>query len=118
MKKQLTLLLPLAVVGVAVLSFAGDLPNEKPAATPEVGQMQSEIADLRAKVQTLEDRLKSLESTVAQMKQPHLMPLFRPEPNSRLSTPPIIEPKPPKIWGEREINGWTFYIVPCGQKTP
>ncbi len=19
----------------------------------------------------------------------------------------------PRIWGQREINGWTFYLIPC-----
>lgn len=115
MKKYLTLLLLLAMG--AIISFAGDKPIEQSAA-PGFGEMRSEIADLQARIHALEDRVKGLESTVAQMKEPHLVPLIAPQPNTRLLNPPAIDLKSPKIWGEREINGWTFYIVPCDQKTP
>jgi hypothetical protein len=117
MKKRIALLLLLVVGGAAAISFAGATPGEKPAVDPEVSQMQNEISDLKAKLQTLEGQVQSLESIVAQLKQPHLTPLIVPQPNPMLLIPPI-ESKPPKIWGEREINGWTFYIVPCDQKTP
>lgn len=118
MRKRIILILPLVIAGAAIISFAGDKPVEKPAAAPEIGEMRSEISDLRARVQALQDRVKGLESTVAQMRQPHLMPLIAPEPNSSLLNPPAIDSKPPRIWGEREINGWRLYIVPCDQKTP
>lgn len=118
MKKQSMLLLLLAVAGAALISFAGDTPGQKPAGSPDLGEMRNEITDLRAKVQALEDRMKGLESTVAQMKQPHLMPLTVPQPNSSLLNRSATDSTPPKTWGERQVNGWTFYIVPCDQKAP
>lgn len=124
MKKRTILLLPLAFVGAAIISFAGDKPADKPAAAPDISELRTEIADLQAKVQKLEDHVKGLESTVTQMKQPHLTPLTVPQPNGPflnpqgVGSPHDIDSRPPNIWGERKINGWTFYIVPCEQKTP
>jgi hypothetical protein len=114
MKKHLKLWAPVILAGAALVAFAGGLPGEKPAADPE---MQTEISALRSKVQALEGRVKDLESTVAQMKQPHLMPLITPGSNSFLLNPPVLDSRPPKIWGEREVNGWKVYIVPCDQQS-
>jgi hypothetical protein len=115
MKKRMMLALPLVVAGVAILSLAGTTPGEKPAPAPDVSEMQNEVSNLKAQVQSLEGRVKSLESTVVRMQQPHLMPLVVPNSNSSFPTPPAGEPRPPKVWGEREINGWKFYVVPCEQ---
>jgi hypothetical protein len=113
MKKRIMLALPLVVAGAAILSLAGTTTGEKPAPAPAMSAMQTEVSDLKAQVQSLESRLKSLESTVSRMQQPHLVPLVTPDTKSIF--PPAAEPQPPKVWGEREINGWKFYIVPCDQ---
>jgi hypothetical protein len=115
MKKRIMLALPLVVAGVAILSLAGTTTGEKPAVAPEIGELRTEVSDLKARVQSLQDQVKSLESTVARMQQPHLVPLIAPDTSSHFVTPPTSEPRPPKVWGEREINGWKFYVVPCEQ---
>jgi TolA-binding protein len=123
MKKQSILLLLVVVAGVVIISFAQGTLGEKPAASHEIAEMQIQINELQGKVQVLEGRLKGLESTVQELKTPHLQPLTLPGGNSSwfnssaaLPKPPTSDSTPPKIWGEREINGWTFYIVPCGEQ--
>lgn len=115
MKKRMMTTLLLVVAGAAILSLAGTTTGEKPAVAPGSGEMQSEVSNLKAQIQSLENRVKSLESTVAQLQQPHLTPVISPGTNPVLLAPPTAEPRPPKIWGEKEINGWTFYVVPCEQ---
>jgi hypothetical protein len=115
MKKRLMFLLLCAAMGISVISLADVTPGAKPPADDERAQMRAEIDQLKAKVELLEYRTKSLESTVAQLKQPpHLMPLTAPLGNLLWRKPPS-DPAPPKVWGEKEVNGWTFYIVPCEQ---
>ena len=116
MKKKLMLLLLCTAVGVAVISFADITPGEKLPADSEISQMRKEIDRLKAKVELLEFRTKSLESTVAQLKQPpHPMPLSQPQGDLSWPKPPS-ESMHKKIWGEKEVNGWTVYIVPCEQQ--
>ena len=119
MKKKMMMVLLCAATGVAVISFADITPGEKPPADSEISQMRKEIEQLKAKVEMLEFRTKSLESTVAQLKQPpHLTPLNSPPANLFWRNQPSDSPPPtvpPKVWGEKEVNGWTFYIVPCEQ---
>jgi hypothetical protein len=123
MKKQSVLLLLVVVAGVAIISFGQSTSGEKPLPNQQVAEMQNQINALQARIQALEGRMKGLESTVQQLKQPRLQPLTSPGENSlwlnppaASPKPPIFDSKPPKIWGEREINGWTFYIVPCGEQ--
>jgi hypothetical protein len=140
MKKQTMLFALCAVVGVAVFAFADGKPAESPSADSElahmgiqlrgeIAQLQTKVAELEAKNQSLENRVKGLESKVEELSHPHLMPL-----NSQssiwtqpLQMPtiqvPLVVPEiqvpstdQPKVWGEREINGWKFYVIPCGQK--
>jgi len=120
MKKQSILLLLLVVAGTAIISLGQSKPGEKPVVKQEVAEMQNQINELQARVEALEGRLKGLESTVQELKRPHLQPLSSHGENLLRFNPPAAEPKSPtsdstspKIWGEREINGWTFYIVPC-----
>lgn len=115
MKKQTMLLLPIVVAGAAIISLGGGTTGEKPV-DPGLAEMRNEITDLRARIQTLEGRIKSLELTVAQSKRPVPKPLFVPAPGSSLLHPTAPDSKPPKIWGQGEVNGWTYYIVPCGQQ--
>ena len=123
MKKQSILLLVTAVAGAAIFSFGQGTPGQKPIANQEVTEMQNQINELQSRIQALESRMKGLESTVQELKTPHLQPLTLPRGNSSWLNPPASEPnppisdfKPPKIWGQREINGWTFYIVPCDEQ--
>jgi hypothetical protein len=113
MKKKMMLLLLCAATAVAVVSFADITPGAKLPADSEISQMRNELNQLKAKVELLEFRTKSLEFTVQQLKQPpHPVPLSPPQGNS-LWQPPPSDSATPKIWGEKEVNGWTFYLVPC-----
>lgn len=117
MKKRLIVLLSVAM-GVAVIAFAEITPREKPAPKSEAAQMRDELNALRAKVELLEYRTKSLELTVHQLQRSHAqtsLSVPAPAPGSSRFTPSTIESKPPTIWGQREVNGWTYYIVPCEQ---
>jgi hypothetical protein len=109
-----------AAMGIAVISFADGTPGEKSPANPESQELRGEVAALQARIQSLEGQMKSLESTVAQLKQPpHPMPLSAPPANLLWRNQPSDSQPPkasPKVWGEKEVNGWTFYIVPCGQQ--
>lgn len=123
MKKQSILLLVAVVAGVAIISFAQSTPGEKPVANQKVAELQNQINDLQARVRALEGRMKGLESTVEELKRPPFLQPLTPQGENMLRfNPPASEPnpatsdfKPPKIWGKREINGWTFYVVPCGR---
>lgn len=121
MKKKTAVLLLCMATGIAVISFADVTPGEKPSAGNENSQLRAELDQLKAKVEMLELRTKSLESTVAQLKQPpHPSPLTVPQENLMWRDTPAATtqsvPVSPKIWGEKEVNGWTFYIVPCEQR--
>lgn len=115
MKRQTMLLLTMMVAGVAIISLAGSTTGEKPV-DPGLAEMRNEITDLRARIQTLEGRVKSLELTVAQPKRPVPTPLILPLPGSSRPQPTAPDSKSPKVWGEGKVNGWTYYIVPCGQQ--
>jgi len=117
-KKKLMLLLLCAVTGVGIIAFGENPQGQKPSATAEVSQMREEIKRLQAKIELLEYRTKNLESTVEQLKRSQApAPLNFQGPAPSLSVPPVSAPKPPTIWGQGEVNGWTYYIVPCGEQS-
>lgn len=115
MKKSFILLLLVTVAGAAIISLGQDTPGEKPAANGQVAEMQNRISELQSRIQSLEGQLKELKSTVKEMQRPRLQPLTMPGPFAPLPKGLVAPSEPPKIWGEREINGWTYYIVPCGE---
>jgi hypothetical protein len=117
MKKKVMIMLLCAATGVAVISFADITPGEKSPANTEISQMRDELNQLKAKVELLEFRTKSLETTVAQLKQPpQPVPMIWQSSPPRQPNPSPSDSTSPKIWGEKEVNGWTFYIVPCEQQ--
>ena len=114
MRKKMLLLC--AAAGAGMIAFAEVTPTPKPPANPEVTEMRNEIERLKAKVEMLDLRTKSLESTVEQMKRSRVpSPLNFQGPAPSLTVPSLSAPKPPTIWGQGEVNGWTYYIVPCEQ---
>jgi hypothetical protein len=121
MKSKMTVLLPCAAMCMAAIALAEITPGGKPPANNEVSQMRSELNVLKAKVEMLEFRTKSLESSLQQLKQPHSpTPLSSPGPMLPAPTPFGLNPlstesDSPKIWGSGKVNGWTYYIVPCEQ---
>lgn len=117
MKKYMKWVLLTGVAGFAVMALAQSAPSQKTApATGDLQVLQGEVAQLRARVQALEGRTQKLESDVTAMSHPHLMPLVTPPANPPLIQLPQADSTPPTIWGQKKVNGWTVYIVPCEQQ--
>ena len=82
-------------------------------------QLRKQISALESRVATLE---KQLQKSGPELQPPILRvdpPAFSP-PSSKPEFEPGLFGQPipgagqrPKIWGEREFNGWKFYIIPC-----
>jgi outer membrane murein-binding lipoprotein Lpp len=107
-----------AAMGMAVISMAADLSGGKtPTDREALQETRAQIAELRAKVQTLEADTRRLESVVEQLKQSHApTPLNFPAPQPSQLNPAPVGSRPPTIWGQGEVNGWTYYVVPCEQQ--
>jgi len=127
MKRKLSIVL-LLVAGIAIVSLATDLSGGKPQADQKsqadqnaIPELRAQITELRAKVQNLENQTKNLESKVEQLKQSQsrvpapLSLLQSPAPSA--SFPLASSSRPPTIWGQGEVNGWTYYVVPCEQQS-
>jgi hypothetical protein len=111
-----TILFLSVAMGVAVIAFAEITPGAKPPPKSETAQMRDELNALKAKVELLEYRTKSLELTVHELQQRRVQTtLDVPAAAPAGFAPSTIESKPPIIWGQGEVNGWTYYIVPCEQ---
>jgi hypothetical protein len=116
MKKKMMALSLCAAMSVAIITFAEITPGGKSLPNGEGTQMRDEINRLKAKVELLEYRTKSLETTVEQLKHSRpAAPLTFSAPAPSVSSPSPESSQPPKIWGQKEVNGWTYYIVPCEQ---
>ena len=110
MKKAHLLFLSIVVVGACAIAIAEDAPRPKPVANPEVQELREQVAQLRAQVQALESRMSKVEAQVQRSTVPAPLQPSQSQNNFR------FVPKPsesPRIWGEREVNGWTFFVVPC-----
>lgn len=121
MKNHIKWILLIGVAGIAVMALAQGAPGQKIA--PAIGnlqELQNQVVQLCARVQALESRTQKLESEIEEMRFPHPMPLVVPPANLPATPPSMqIQPqgsRPPTIWGEKKVNGWTFYIVPCEQQ--
>lgn len=122
MKKHRLFILVAAGVCAGAIAIAqtqtSPAPNSAP--DPAVSALERQVAALQATVKTLEARLAKVESELPPKGAPIPLQLI---PNNPAVTPPAnVNPPgivpgsgtPPKIWGSGEINGWTYYIVPCG----
>ena len=102
--KRAGLLLMMGVVAVlAALAVGAVAPVSAPKSS-EIEQLQKEVATLRQRVASLEERLKDGSVVVI--------------PKEGRSRPDIIDPYPgsrrvPPHWRQFEFNGMTYYIVPC-----
>jgi hypothetical protein len=111
MKKYFAFLLLIGVVSIAFIALA-----DNPAApAADVQALKNQIAELQSRVQKLEDQARTLESTVQTMQQPRLVPLLQQSGNPLSFKIPPSHSQQPKIWGQREVNGWAVYTVPCEQ---
>jgi hypothetical protein len=123
MKSKLSAIVFSAVATVALLSLGADSSGPKAGDAQAVSELRAQITQLRAEVDRLHQRTETLESTVEELKRTRIQIQPNPQPISGApsSTPLIFTPSPnntrsPKIWGEREVNGWTYYIVPCDER--
>ncbi len=121
MKKKIVFALSL-VVGVALLSLAADPAGQKSTDSDTIRELRAQIAQLRGEVETLRHRTQTLESTVEDLKRSRLPAPLNLPPGSAAPAPsrlvPVPSPsRPPTIWGQGEVNGWTFYIVPCEERS-
>ena len=93
----------------------------------ENAALKQEIKQLKARLAALEKRLTKLEARPHHT-TPHILTNFQftlpPQAaNPQLRRGVIIpkgvvpqESKPPKTWGEGEVNGWKFYKVPLNSE--
>ncbi len=81
---------------VATLLFSADLsPNRTPVAG-ETGPLRKQVKELEVRIKALEERVKQLEAKSGPV----------------VVVPAPGPPSPPKIWGQGECNGWSYYVIP------
>ena len=98
---------------VATLLFSADLsPNRTPVAG-ETGPLRKQVKELEVRIKALEERVKQLEAKSGPVGVvPSPGPPGHP-PGVRIIPPPQPgPPSPPKIWGQGECNGWSYYVIP------
>jgi len=121
MKTMRWILLAVIALGAAGWVLARAEVGEESVGDSDVRALRRQIEQLQARLQTLEDRLAKVESA-----KPGTVPRIEILPRLP-GTPPTYpipslpgqfgrHPSQPKFWGGREINGWDFYVVPCGEK--
>jgi hypothetical protein len=119
MKKRSLLIIASAGVFAVVLALAQNTSNPKTPPDSNVAALEQHITDLQAQIKTLEERLTKVESAVPRnvpLLPLQLVPNATPAPPSIIAPPFGVGPQsgtPPKIWGSGQINGWTYYVVPC-----
>jgi hypothetical protein len=101
-----------AALVIGALAFAGTGSDNN---SPE-----TDLDRLQKKITALESRVKSLE----QQRQTPAPLNYAPRVQPQIQTPPeFLHPfsppseensRRPKIWGEGQINGWKYYLIPCG----
>jgi len=104
----------MAAAAVTSGTLAGTGADHQNPADRELGELKNQVNELQTQIRQLEERLNRLESAANREQQepappPAPVPLQFP---SILMPPSTGRPRP-EIWGERQINGWTFYVVPC-----
>jgi hypothetical protein len=123
MKKKIVCILSL-VAGVALISLAADPAGGKGGEGDTVRELRAQVAELRAEVDKLHQRTQTLEAKVEAMKgspapapSPVVMPYNSNGRSKFYFTPSNSPARAPTVWGQREVNGWTYYVVPCEQQS-
>ena len=122
MKKKVLFALSLAA-GVALVSLAADTAGGKKSDDSDtIRELRTQITELRAEVNKLHQRTETLESSVEELKRSHVPTPLNLQPGPAFPSPSAIVPspnssRPPTVWGQGEVNGWTYYIVPCEQQS-
>ena len=109
-----------ATLGVVSAMLAANGPCEPRNTDGDVQALQKQVAELEARIKTLEDRLEKLESPgkppLASLPRLAARPPKLNQPGASVPMPGFLprNGQRPKIWGQGEINGWTFYYIPLG----
>lgn len=103
MKRTGLLLITGAIVALTVLYVGAAAPTSGSKSSSEIAQLKKEVADLRQRVEFLEERMKD-----------DLVPANVTDGKER---PDVIRPYPgqrrlPESWKRGEFNGIPYYIVP------
>jgi hypothetical protein len=99
------------LIAVTSMLFAADSPSPK--------DDSAEIAGLKRKVAQLEERIAKMEKKLSEKPVPAPNPLWlTPPANPPAKNDLLDQSPPPKIWGEGEVNGWKYYVVPLGADSP
>jgi hypothetical protein len=122
MKAYFLVILAAATLCVLTVRLARTGPDIRGVTDPELRELRNQIVALQSRVRALEQRSSEQRSAADALEQGHKLPGIPypapsdwPEwPSSSAGIPPK-SPMQPKIWGEREINGWTFYLIPCAR---
>jgi outer membrane murein-binding lipoprotein Lpp len=105
MKRIWMALLALTIIACAITRLTAD---EKQQNTSSISK---KIEELTAQVKALESKVKRLEQKTAQFEHPPITP-----PSQVLPSLPnagvIGSTEQPKIWGQGQCNGWSYYVVP------
>ena len=119
MKATRWIVLATVVLGAVSLVLTRAEVGKKADADSEVRALRQRVEQLQARLRKLEDRFTKLESV-----KPRSVPAIEVVPNPPSVPPSIFIPsqpgvqnrsgQQPKIWGQGEIDGWPFYLIPCG----
>ena len=122
MKRAGLLLMIGVVAGLAVLGVGAVAPVPATESS-EIKQLKKEVETLRQRLDSLEERLKEGLMVPAPQEGRRGSPFIIPAPKDGRRTPGFVIPGrgfrqgPPPHWREFEFNGMTYYIVPCDSKS-
>jgi len=103
---------------VVTAIWAANEPGDGKNSGCDVQALQKQVAELEARVKGLENRLEKLESAgkpaASRSPAPGVPPPTMGLPGADLPTTgfPAHGRQNPKIWGQGEVNGWTYYLIP------
>lgn len=122
------------LVSLATVAFAITDSDNKPGQKLVTRSTSQENAALKQEFRQLKDRLAALEERLAKLETrsqrapqqviTNFQFTLSPQSANLRSRPGVIIPKgvvpqeskPPKTWGEGEVNGWKFYKVPLNSE--
>ena len=121
MKTRFLVLTTAAALVAGALAFAGTEPDKH---SPETGldRLQKKISALEPRVKSLE---RQLEAPGSLNYPPQVQPRIQAQPPNGSGLlppqeiyhpfvlPPEANEQQPKIWGEGQVNGWKYYLIPC-----